>query len=338
MLIPLLIFPGVLFTAHGALPVHRGLGHRRQARAPHAGPAAQRARPAPRSASPGDHVVRRCCWIGGGNDIIATHFHLSINAITWFVRVAVFVVPPVIAFVVTKRICLGLQRRDRDKVLHGRETGIIKRAARRVHRGPRAARPGGGLVHRRPRPPGATAGRFGRGRPRCRGSPLSAAEATGACVPLSTSATSCRCRRRPNWRPLTAMDTATSWPTATATPASWPRATDTPTATDTARAPSRSAPAAGVPLRALRGAPSPPAPVPRSTTWWPRHSAVQGRSWKPGTASARTPATNLRTAAEVGTPASRSANSRCPPPTSERPRESMSAPATMRPRVRSSAR
>ncbi|MET7700434.1 cytochrome bc complex cytochrome b subunit [Streptomyces sp. NPDC005485] len=64
--------------------------------------------------------------IGGGNDIVATHLHLSINSITWFVRVAVFVAP-VAAFVVTKRVCLGLQRRDRDKVLHGRESGTIKR-------------------------------------------------------------------------------------------------------------------------------------------------------------------------------------------------------------------
>lgn len=64
--------------------------------------------------------------IGGGNDIVATHFHLSINSVTWFVRVGFFV-GPVIAFVVTKRICLGLQRRDKDKVLHGRESGIIKR-------------------------------------------------------------------------------------------------------------------------------------------------------------------------------------------------------------------
>ncbi|MFJ4768970.1 ubiquinol-cytochrome c reductase cytochrome b subunit [Streptomyces sp. SID4919] len=64
--------------------------------------------------------------IGGGNDLVATHFHLSINSITWFVRIAFFV-GPVLAFIITKRICLGLQRRDRDKVLHGRETGIIKR-------------------------------------------------------------------------------------------------------------------------------------------------------------------------------------------------------------------
>ncbi|MGP3984364.1 cytochrome bc1 complex cytochrome b subunit [Streptomyces sp. KR80] len=64
--------------------------------------------------------------VGGGNDIWATHFSLSINAITWFGRIGFFVLP-VLVFITTKRICLGLQRRDRDKVLHGRETGIIKR-------------------------------------------------------------------------------------------------------------------------------------------------------------------------------------------------------------------
>ncbi|MEW1908928.1 cytochrome bc complex cytochrome b subunit [Kitasatospora sp. NPDC085895] len=64
--------------------------------------------------------------IGGGNDLLATHLHLSINSITYFVRVGFFVVP-VLTFFITKRWCLGLQRRDKDKVLHGRESGIIKR-------------------------------------------------------------------------------------------------------------------------------------------------------------------------------------------------------------------
>jgi ubiquinol-cytochrome c reductase cytochrome b subunit len=62
----------------------------------------------------------------GGNDLLATHFHLSINTITWACRILVFA-GPVIAFTITKRWCLGLQRADRDKVLHGRETGTIKR-------------------------------------------------------------------------------------------------------------------------------------------------------------------------------------------------------------------
>ncbi|MHC5257324.1 cytochrome bc1 complex cytochrome b subunit [Streptomyces sp. UC4497] len=64
--------------------------------------------------------------IGGGNDIVATQLHLSINAITWFVRISCFVAP-VLAFIITKRICQGLQHRDREKALHGRESGQIRR-------------------------------------------------------------------------------------------------------------------------------------------------------------------------------------------------------------------
>ncbi|MCX4797946.1 MULTISPECIES: cytochrome bc1 complex cytochrome b subunit [unclassified Streptomyces] len=65
-------------------------------------------------------------FIGGGNDLWATHFHLSLNAISWFIRIFIFV-GPVLAFIATRRICLGLQRRDKEKVLHGRESGMIKR-------------------------------------------------------------------------------------------------------------------------------------------------------------------------------------------------------------------
>ncbi len=66
-------------------------------------------------------------WLAGGNDVIALVFHLDIFAITWLARVVVFI-GPVIAFLVTKRICLGLQRRDVERVLHGYETGIIERS------------------------------------------------------------------------------------------------------------------------------------------------------------------------------------------------------------------
>jgi ubiquinol-cytochrome c reductase cytochrome b subunit len=66
-------------------------------------------------------------WIGGGNDLVATQFHVSLNAVTYFLRVAVFVAP-VLAFLVTKRICIGLQRADRDRMLHGAESGILDRA------------------------------------------------------------------------------------------------------------------------------------------------------------------------------------------------------------------
>jgi ubiquinol-cytochrome c reductase cytochrome b subunit len=66
-------------------------------------------------------------WMAGGNDIVATQFHLSLNGVTWFMRFAV-ILGPIIAFFVTKRICLGLQRRDRETLLHGYETGVIMRS------------------------------------------------------------------------------------------------------------------------------------------------------------------------------------------------------------------
>ena len=67
-------------------------------------------------------------WMAGGNDIIATHLRLSINQITYFNRAAVFI-GPVIAFIITKRWCISLQRKDNEVLLHGRETGVIMRDA-----------------------------------------------------------------------------------------------------------------------------------------------------------------------------------------------------------------
>ncbi|MFC5264257.1 cytochrome bc complex cytochrome b subunit [Kribbella qitaiheensis] len=65
-------------------------------------------------------------WIGGGNDLIATHFGLSLNNVTWFLRFAVFL-GPVLAFWVTRRIAISLQRADNERLLHGLESGIIVR-------------------------------------------------------------------------------------------------------------------------------------------------------------------------------------------------------------------
>jgi ubiquinol-cytochrome c reductase cytochrome b subunit len=67
-------------------------------------------------------------WLGGGNDLIATQLDVSLNAVTYFLRVAVFVAP-VITFLLTKRICIGLQRSDEARLLHGAETGVIERDA-----------------------------------------------------------------------------------------------------------------------------------------------------------------------------------------------------------------
>ncbi|WP_298803885.1 cytochrome bc complex cytochrome b subunit [uncultured Pseudokineococcus sp.] len=74
-------------------------------------------------------IVSYCVmWAAAGNDLMAIAFGLSINDLTWLLRFAFFVLPPV-AFVVTKRICLSLQRKDRELALHGHETGRVVRTA-----------------------------------------------------------------------------------------------------------------------------------------------------------------------------------------------------------------
>ena len=64
--------------------------------------------------------------LAASNDIMAIKFHMSINDITNMLRVLTFA-GPIIAFWATKRICLSLQRHDRERVLHGRESGRIVR-------------------------------------------------------------------------------------------------------------------------------------------------------------------------------------------------------------------
>jgi ubiquinol-cytochrome c reductase cytochrome b subunit len=64
--------------------------------------------------------------LSGGNDIIAMKFDISLNAMTWMGRIGMLLVPP-LAYFITYRICIGLQRADREVLEHGVETGIIKR-------------------------------------------------------------------------------------------------------------------------------------------------------------------------------------------------------------------
>ena len=64
--------------------------------------------------------------LSGANDIIAFVFNISLNVTTWMGRIGVLVGPP-LAYYVSYRICLGLQRSDRAILEHGIETGIIRR-------------------------------------------------------------------------------------------------------------------------------------------------------------------------------------------------------------------
>lgn len=65
-------------------------------------------------------------WAAASSDIIATHFRVSIEG-TIFALQMLLIFGPIIAFVVTKRIALALQKKDRSIALHGYETGRIVR-------------------------------------------------------------------------------------------------------------------------------------------------------------------------------------------------------------------
>jgi len=124
VLIPALILPGLMMTAMALYPFIESwvTGDKREHNL------LDRPRNAPTRTALGTMSLSFyiLLWLGGGNDIIATTFNMSINAITWFMRFALIAVPPIV-FIITRRICLGLQRNDLDKLLHGKETGRILR-------------------------------------------------------------------------------------------------------------------------------------------------------------------------------------------------------------------
>jgi ubiquinol-cytochrome c reductase cytochrome b subunit len=64
--------------------------------------------------------------LSAANDVLAEKFDISLNATTWLGRIGLLVLPP-LAYAITYRLCLGLQRSDRMVLEHGVETGIIKR-------------------------------------------------------------------------------------------------------------------------------------------------------------------------------------------------------------------
>jgi ubiquinol-cytochrome c reductase cytochrome b subunit len=122
--LPIIVLPGLLFTVLLLLPFIEGwiTGDKREHHL------LQRPRNAPTRTATMVALMTLygCFWAAGGNDLIAIRLHASINQITYFLRAAVFIAP-VIAFIVTRRVCISLQRHDNETLLHGYETGVIMR-------------------------------------------------------------------------------------------------------------------------------------------------------------------------------------------------------------------
>ncbi|WP_425550596.1 cytochrome b [Amnibacterium soli] len=65
-------------------------------------------------------------WAAASSDLVATHFQISIESVITILQFLLFL-GPVAAYFATKRICLALQKKDRQVVLHGFESGRIVR-------------------------------------------------------------------------------------------------------------------------------------------------------------------------------------------------------------------
>ena len=122
--IPTAAFLPVLFVVAGAYPAIE----RRFTKDDALHNLLQRPRDVPVRTSLGVMAIVTYGWLVacGINDWVAYFFHVSLNATTWAGRIGLLVLPP-LAYWVTYRWCLGLQKSDRAVLDHGIETGIIRR-------------------------------------------------------------------------------------------------------------------------------------------------------------------------------------------------------------------
>jgi ubiquinol-cytochrome c reductase cytochrome b subunit len=121
---PTLVLPGILFTLLALYPfIERKLT--RDTASHHL---LQRPRDVPVRTSLGAMALTFyvVLMISGGNDVVAEKFDISLNAMTWIGRIGLVILPPIV-YVFTYRICLGLQKHDREVLEHGLETGVIRR-------------------------------------------------------------------------------------------------------------------------------------------------------------------------------------------------------------------
>jgi ubiquinol-cytochrome c reductase cytochrome b subunit len=120
---PTVVLPGILFTLAGAYPFIEA----KMTKDTKSHNMLQRPRDVPVRTSLGAMAIAfyLVLFLSGGNDIIAKAFNISLNAMTWGGRILLLLLPP-LAYLLTYRVCLGLQRHDREVLEHGVETGIIK--------------------------------------------------------------------------------------------------------------------------------------------------------------------------------------------------------------------
>ncbi|MFE5870914.1 cytochrome bc complex cytochrome b subunit [Streptomyces roseifaciens] len=127
VLIPAVILPGVLFTGLYLYPfIEKWVAGDRTE---HHLSDRPRNQPARTALGVAGIVFYAVLLAAGGNDVIAFSFRVSVNTLTWIFRIAV-VAGPVLAFWVTRRICLALQAHDRTLLTEGHESGNVEQDIR----------------------------------------------------------------------------------------------------------------------------------------------------------------------------------------------------------------
>jgi ubiquinol-cytochrome c reductase cytochrome b subunit len=120
---PGIVLPAVLFGLSVTYPLLRRRDHRHHH-------LLQRPRDVPARTALG--AMALTFWsvltLAGTGDVIALTFHVSLNAVIWAGRILLVILPPLV-YSITYRLCLGLQQHDREVLVHGIETGIIRRHA-----------------------------------------------------------------------------------------------------------------------------------------------------------------------------------------------------------------
>ncbi|WP_017581700.1 cytochrome bc1 complex cytochrome b subunit [Nocardiopsis valliformis] len=123
VLVPGLVVPGLIFGALAAWPfIEQWITGDKRAHN-----VADRPRNAPVRTGLGvaGIVFYGVLWMAGANDVLSETFSIDLYLTTYIFRtLAIF--GPIIGFIITKRICLGLQRRDRETLEHGYESGTIQ--------------------------------------------------------------------------------------------------------------------------------------------------------------------------------------------------------------------
>ncbi|MFB7509345.1 cytochrome bc1 complex cytochrome b subunit [Streptomyces broussonetiae] len=166
VLLPAIVLPGLLFAVLYAHPFveQRITGEGRTERHFCDRP---RERPVRTGLGVAGTVFYGVLLLAGGNDVIAQTFRVSVNALTWILRVAL-VVAPVLAFIVTRWLCRALTSAERGRLEEGVSTGEIRQSVtggyESDHRPPESFRPGAprrpltaartGTPSRTPREPG----------------------------------------------------------------------------------------------------------------------------------------------------------------------------------------